>query len=104
VKSTSCIKKEVRPAAGKTSKKSPNKKPYTMEIHESLERIREGKLSDMGLFELSIRGLIPCDVFREIKRRLELIKTFLEGNEPDKALYVAKHFLANSQQNRREKL
>jgi hypothetical protein len=75
-----------------------------MKIHESLEHIREVKLSDMGLFELSIHGLIPTDVFKEIKRRLELIKTFLEGNEPDKALYVVKHFFANSQQNRREKL
>jgi hypothetical protein len=88
----------------KNAKKNQNKKPYTMEIHESLERIRESKLSDLGLFELSIRGLIPCDVFREIKRRLELVKTFLEGGEPGKALDVVKHFFAYPQKTQEEKL
>jgi hypothetical protein len=68
MKSTSCIKKDYR-----------------------------SELSDLGLFELSIRGLIPCDVFREIKRRLELVKAFLEGGEPDKALDVVKCFFAYPQ-------
>jgi len=98
VKSTSCIKKDVKPAVGKTAKKAEEKKPYAMRIHESLERIRESELTELGLFELSIRGLLPGDVFREIKRRLELIRTFLKAGEPDKALHVAEHFLASPQE------
>jgi hypothetical protein len=61
----------------KTAEKAPGKKPYTMEIHESLERIREGELSGMGLLELSIRAFMPEDVFKELKRRIELIQKHL---------------------------
>jgi len=81
-----------------TRKKAKEELPYTMQIHKSLEHIREGKLSDMGLFELSMRALMPDDVFREIKRRLELVKTFLEGGKPKKALDIVKYLLANPQE------
>jgi len=79
-------------------KKTKEKKPHTMRIHDSLERIRESELTELGLFELSIRGLIPSDVFREIKRRLELIRTFLKAGEPDNALFIVEHFLASPQE------
>jgi len=64
-------------AAKKHKKKTPVKKTQTMEIHESIERIAEGNLSDMGLFELSIHALMPTDVFRELKRRIERIQKHL---------------------------
>jgi hypothetical protein len=88
----------------KMAKKNQEEESFTMKIHKSLEHIRESKLSDLGLFELSIRGLIPCDVFREIKKLLELVKTFLEGGEPVKALDVVKHLLAYPQKTQEEKL
>jgi len=64
----------------KTVNKISEGKPYTMQIHESLEHIREAKLSDMGLFELSIRGNMSIEVFREIKRRIEIIRHHLIMN------------------------
>jgi len=90
--------KSAYPSPRKITKKVKEELPYTMKIHKSLEHIREGKLSDMGLFELSIRGSIECDVFREIKRRIELVKTFLENNEPKKALAVVEYLLAYPQE------
>jgi len=36
------------------------------------------KLSNMGLFELSVHALMPDDVFRELKQRIELIQKTLE--------------------------
>jgi len=85
----------------KIAKKVPEQKPYTMKIHESLERIRDGELSDMGLFELSIRALMPCDVFKEIRRRIELTRSLLEEGKPDAALVVIKSLLRNPQETRR---
>ena len=80
MKSTSCIKKDVKPA-DRYAKKSPDKKPLTMEIHESLERIRDGKLSEMGLFELSIRGNMSCEVLNELRKRARLIKMSLADGD-----------------------
>jgi len=96
MKSTSRIKKDAKPAAGKTAKKP---KPYTMQIYESLEHIRKGKWSDMGLFELSIRALMPSEVFREIRKRLELARIFLKDGMPDNALIVVESLLASPQKN-----
>jgi len=81
----------------RSARKITIEEPYTMKIHKSLERIRNCELPDMGLFELSIHSLMPCDVYREIKRRLELVKTFLEANEINKALAVVEYLLANPQ-------
>jgi len=41
------------------------------------KREKKGKLSDMGLFELSIMALMPDDVFKELKKRIELIREML---------------------------
>jgi len=73
VKTTAAAKKHKTEKKGKTVNKIPEEKPYTMQIHESLERIREAKISDMSLFELSISGNMSIEVFRELKRRIELI-------------------------------
>jgi len=62
----------------KNIKKPLNKKPLTMEIHESLERIANGKLSEMGLFELSIKGCMSTSVLRELERRIKIIQTSLK--------------------------
>jgi hypothetical protein len=35
------------------------------------------ELSDMGLFELSVHALMPENVFKELKRRIELIRKHL---------------------------
>jgi hypothetical protein len=93
-KKSSSLPKQER----KTPKKAPQEKAYTMKIYESLERIRNGKLSDMGLFELSIHSLMPSDVHRELKKRLELIQWLLERNSPSEALCVVKSLLANPQE------
>jgi hypothetical protein len=50
---------------------------------------RVKKLSDMGLFELSIISVMPRDVYREIKKRIELARTYLE----DRAVNTAKDIL-----------
>jgi len=65
-------------AAKKHKKKTPVKKTRTIEIHESIKRIAEGELSKMGLFELSIESLMPTDVYHELKKRIELIRTILK--------------------------
>jgi len=74
----------------KTLKKSPIKKLYTMEINKSIERIAEGKLSEMGLFELSIHAVMPLDVYHELKRRIELIRNHLNINLKTAKLKVIK--------------
>jgi len=71
------IHKRKTAAAKKKKKKILKKIPYTMKIHESIERISNGKLSDMGLFELSIHALMPCDVYHELQRRIKLIQKHL---------------------------
>jgi len=85
------------------AEEAKEEEPYTMQIHKSLERIRESKLTELGLFELSICALMPDDVFREIKKRLELARTFLRAGEPDNALYVVERLLANPQETRTAK-
>jgi hypothetical protein len=77
--------------------KCPDKKPYTMEIHESLERIRESKLCDMTLFELSIRALMPNDVFKELKGRIQRIQRMIESGNPKLALVVVNELLGSPQ-------
>jgi hypothetical protein len=79
-------------------KKDSNKKPHTMEIHESLERIRENELCDMTLFELSIRALMPDDVYKELKKRLELIQGLLKIDAPKTALNAVNKLLASPQE------
>jgi len=87
--------------AKKHKKKTPVKKTRTMDIHKSIERIAEGELSDMGLFELSIKALMPTDVFHELKRRIELIKTLLKKNNLKQALEVVNDLLKSPQKTRR---
>jgi hypothetical protein len=53
------------------------------------------ELSDMGLFELSIHALMPEDVFKELKRRIELIQKHFT------ALEVVNSLLKNPQETRR---
>jgi hypothetical protein len=81
----------------KAAKKAPQKKPYTMEIHESLERIAESELSDLGLLDLSIRALMPCEIYRELKKRLERIESLLENGAPGTALVFLMDLLASPQ-------
>jgi hypothetical protein len=71
------MKKTSRAKKGKAIKPA-GKKPPLMEIHESLERIREKELCDMNLFELSIHSLMQTDTFREIRNRLKLVQASLE--------------------------
>jgi len=121
VKSTSCIKKDIGYAVHSIKRRvrhpcnikiDKEEKPYLMKIHESLERIREGELSEMGLFELSIHALMPSDVFRELKRRIELIHKHLNKclettnvkvfkSSQVSALGVVNSLLKNSQETRR---
>ena len=80
------------------------KKPYTTRVHENLEQIHSEKLFDMGLFELSIHSLMPCDVYHELRKRIELIKTSLENGKPDIALNIANRFLNSPQENIKARL
>jgi hypothetical protein len=81
------------PTAGKKTKAAA-KKPHAMEIHESLE--------SMGLFELSVRTLMPADVFHELKRRVKLIQAHLEAGETGPALEAANSLLKNPQETRKQ--
>jgi len=96
----------------KTAKKVPNKIPYTMKINKSIETIANGKLSNMGLFELSIYALIPTDVFHELQKRIKLIQKLLEKcqnmytfppviYQVNKALNIVNSLLKNPQETRR---
>jgi len=58
MRSTSCIKKNYKPAIKKNAKKPA----------------KEKKLADMGLFELSFEGPMPDVVFRELRNRIELMQ------------------------------
>ena len=95
------IQKRKTTAAKKYKKKAPVKKAYTMEIHESIERIANGKLSEMGLFELSIHALMPTDVYRELKKRIELIQTLLRKTKIIDALEIVNNLLKSPQKTRR---
>jgi len=90
IKTTAAAKQRKTEKKEKIVKKAQNEKPYTMQIHESLERIREGKLSDISLFELSIRDNMSIEVFRELKRRIELIRNHLNINLETAKLKVIK--------------
>jgi hypothetical protein len=105
-------KRKTAAAARKNKKKIPKKNPYTMKIHESIERIANGKLSDMGLFELSIHALMPCDVYHELQRRIKLIQKHLNKylnttsvkvlkSSQAAALEVVNSLLKSSQETRR---
>jgi hypothetical protein len=70
------------------------------------------ELSDMGLFELSIHALMPGDVFKELKRRIELIQKHLNiclettnvkvfKSSQTMALEVVNSLLKNPQKTRR---
>ena len=72
-----------------TPKKKPTvKKPFPKE---------EKDLSTMGLFELSIEGLIPCEVHREIKGRLENVLSLLKHGMPSLAREVVEDLLKGPQ-------
>jgi len=67
-----------RKTAAAKKYKNVNKKPLTMEIHESIERIANLNLSKMNLFELSIRGSMSTSVLRELERRMKIIQASLK--------------------------
>jgi hypothetical protein len=72
-----------------------------MPIHESIERINNAELSDMNLFELSMRSLMPNDAYHELKRRIELIQSLLKKCKLLTALEVVNSLLNNPQETRR---
>jgi len=105
------IQKRKTAAAKKNKKKAFVKKTRTNEINKSIERIVNGKLSDMGLFELSIHALMPTDVFHELKKRIEYIQAHLNicqettkikiyKSSLDKALNTVNGLLKNPQKTR----
>jgi hypothetical protein len=69
-----------------------------MKIHESLERIRKGKLTDMCLFELSIRSPMQTDVYREIRNRLMLAQASLEVGDAKAAKAIVDKLLEGPQE------
>jgi len=80
-------------------RKAAKKKPRTVEIYDN--RIKKDDLSGMGLFELSIEAVMTTEVFRELKRRLELIRAYLEVGESGPALDIVNSLLKNPQETRR---
>jgi len=95
------LKKERTSAAKKNKKKTAVKKTQTNKIQKSIDAIAEGKLSNMGLFELSIESIMPTEVFRELKRRIELIRTLLKKKNFKQALEVVDDLLKSPQKTRR---
>jgi hypothetical protein len=81
-------------------KGTTKKKPHPMEIHKSLERIKETKLADMGLFELSIHSLMPSDVFGELRNRLMLAQASLKVGDARAAKVIIDGLLAGPQKRR----
>jgi len=77
---------------------TPKKKPAEKNIIPKKPLPKEVKdLSGVGLFELSIEGLIPYEVFREIKWRLETILALLRNGTPRLAMDVAEDLLKEPQ-------
>jgi hypothetical protein len=62
----------------------------------------EVKLSDMGLFELSIHALMPEDVFKELINRIKLIQTLLNKGRLESALETVNGLLKSPQETRRQ--
>jgi hypothetical protein len=71
-------------------------------IKKGAKRIVKSKLCDMTLFELSIRALMPTDVFKELRERIKRIQRMLESGNPKLALVVVNELLATPQ-NRSQK-
>ncbi|MDR1587275.1 MAG: hypothetical protein LBS57_07465 [Treponema sp.] len=70
------------------------RRPYSlMDIHNRLETIRGKKVPEMNLFELSIVGAMPSDVYREIRKQTELALTYLEDGAANTAAAILQKFL-----------
>ncbi|MDR2941739.1 MAG: hypothetical protein LBV17_04010 [Treponema sp.] len=82
------------------SKKAKNTDKKPIKIYKNLDQTHNVKLSDMGLLELSnsfgaYYAQIPKDIFKELKRRIKLIQTYLETGETDMALKIVNGLLKN---------
>jgi hypothetical protein len=70
------------------------RKPLSlMEIHKNLERISGKKIPDMNLFELSIAGIMPSDIYNSIKARISLAVDYLEDGAVNTSLDILRTFL-----------
>jgi hypothetical protein len=79
------------------------KKQKTAAAKKDKTEGREVKLSDMGLFELSIHSLMPEDVFKELINRIKLIQTLLNKGCLESALETVNGLLKSPQETRRQK-
>jgi hypothetical protein len=91
-----CMKATTYARKRPTTKPARKKNPM-MEIHESLELISSKNLCDMNLFELSIRGPIWSDTYREIRNRLMLLQASLDVGDTDAAKSIVGKLLESPQ-------
>jgi DNA-directed RNA polymerase subunit RPC12/RpoP len=67
--------------------------PACGSVLRPLNEGRDKTLRDMTLFDLSVIGVMPRDVFAEIEDRLNLALTYLEAGDPDTAKDILWNFL-----------